>query len=280
MLEKKLLCFSKPLSEDKLREEIMKLQNEKMLYQTSAKQALKKVYNERMEAIQKLGTIENALCSTEDECSMLRDQLIQTQSHSQETTQRLDVMQNQLDVKLTDYEEKMFKKETELKSLNSELNDLQEKLGSYKVRLNKLKILCNTKFDFSQLQNDIGDFENSSLVTNWLLKSDIKNIDGSDDIIKAICGEDVRLQCQLIIAGNQKLYCLQDDENNLAKSLETNCSQIYSKMFALEKELNLLFTATNINNNIINNNNNENTSNSKLLDAGEWRNIFTDLLFL
>lgn len=133
LLEKKLLCFSKPLSEDKLREEIMKLQNEKMLYQTSAKQALKKVYNERMEAIQKLSAIENALCSTEDECSLLKDQLTKTQSHSQDTVQRLDVMQSQLDVKVTDYEEKMFKKEAELKNLNSELNELQEKLGSYKV---------------------------------------------------------------------------------------------------------------------------------------------------
>lgn len=133
LLEKKLLCFSKPLTEDKLREEIMKLQNEKMLYQTNAKQALKKVYNERMEAIQKLSNVENALCSTEDECSLLRDQLTKTQSHTHETTQRLDVMQNQLDDKVTDYEEKIFKKETELKSLNSELSELQEKLGSYKV---------------------------------------------------------------------------------------------------------------------------------------------------
>lgn len=109
----------------------MKLQNEKMLYQTSAKQALKKVYNERMEAIQKLSAIENALCSTEDECSLLKDQLVKTQTHTQDTTQRLDVMQNQLDVKVTDYEEKMFKKEAELKNLNLELNDLQEKLGGY-----------------------------------------------------------------------------------------------------------------------------------------------------
>lgn len=31
------------------------------------------------------------------------------------------------------------------------------------------------------------------MVTNWLLKSDIKNIDGSDDIIKAICGDDVSM---------------------------------------------------------------------------------------
>lgn len=224
MLEKKLLCFSKPLTEDKLREEIMKLQNEKMLYQTSAKQALKKVYNERMEAIQKLGSIEGALNNTEDECSLLRDQLSKTQTHSEDTIQRLDAMQTQLDVKCTDYEEKMYKKETELKNLNSELNELQEKLGSYKR------------------QSEIGDYESSQLVTNWLLKSDLKNIDGSDDIIKAICGDD-------------------DEEINLAKSLETNCSQIYSKMFALEKELDLLFTATNVNNNNnINNNNNDNNS--------------------
>jgi chromosome segregation ATPase len=135
MLEKKLLYFSKPLSEDKLREEIMKLQNEKMQYQTSAKQALKKVYNERLEAIQKLGSTEKALCSTEDECSLLRDQVSKSHSQSRETNERLDAMQNQMDIKISDYEEKIYKKEAELKNLNSELNELQEKLTNYKVKI-------------------------------------------------------------------------------------------------------------------------------------------------
>jgi hypothetical protein len=58
---------------------------------------------------------------------------------------------------------------------------------------------------------------------------------------------------------------LQDDEVNLAKSLETNCSRVYSKMLTLEKELNLLFAATN-NNNIINNNTNDSKSKSFTLD--------------
>lgn len=127
-LEKKLLCFSKPLSEDKLREEIMKLQNEKMLYQTSAKQALKKVYNERMEAIQKLTSIENALSSTENECTMLRGELIRTQDHTKDTTEKLDAIQNQLEDKVIDFEEKIFKKDAELKNLSSELDEIQEKL--------------------------------------------------------------------------------------------------------------------------------------------------------
>lgn len=118
-----------------MREEVLKLNNEKMQYQTSAKQALKKVYTERMEAIQKLSVVEKALCSAEDECSLLRDQLTKSQSQSRETNERLDVMQNQMDKKVSDYEEKIFKKDTELKNLNSELNDLQEKLTSYKVSL-------------------------------------------------------------------------------------------------------------------------------------------------
>lgn len=54
-------------------------------------------------------------------------------------------------------------------------------------------------------------------------------------------------------------FCPQDDEMNLAKSLESNCSQIYSKMFSLEKELNLLFSTISVNNNNNVNNNNENS---------------------
>jgi chromosome segregation ATPase len=151
MLEKKLLYFSKPLSEDKLREELMKLQNEKMQYQTSAKQALKKVYNERMEAIQKLSIVEKALCGTEDECSLLRDQLNKTQSQSRETNERLDAMQNQMDIKVSDYEEKIYKKENELKNLNSELNDLQEKLTNYKVSSICSKVICLHIINFYSL---------------------------------------------------------------------------------------------------------------------------------
>ena len=135
MLEKKLLCFSKTLSEDKLREEIVKLQNEKMLYQSSAKQALKKVYNERMDAVQKLSSAEKAICSTEDECSLLRDQINKNHSQSQETNQRLDAIQTQLDDKCSDFEEQIYKKDNALQNLNTELNELQEKLGTYKVEV-------------------------------------------------------------------------------------------------------------------------------------------------
>lgn len=63
----------------------------------------------------------------------------------------------------------------------------------------------------------------------------------------------------MIITISKHLFLPQDDEINLSKSLETNCSRVYDKMLTLEKELNLLFAATN--SNIINNNNtNDNSS--------------------
>ena len=94
------------------------------------------MYNERMEAMQKLTVAERTLLSTEDECTLLREQLNQTHTQSQETTQRLDAIQNLLDEKSVEYEEQIYKKDAELQGLNTEINDLQEKLqfGSHKVR--------------------------------------------------------------------------------------------------------------------------------------------------
>lgn len=108
----------------------------------------------------------------------------------------------------------------------------------------------------------------NNFISNWLLKSDLKTLEGSEDIIKAICSDEVSQR--VICTGNCQLSQykinhnhLQDDESNLEKSLENNFSHIYSKMFGLERELNSLFAAININNNF-NNINNNHESNSKL----------------
>lgn len=83
MLEKNLNILKKNYTEDALKEEVIKLQEDKFVYQNSAKEALRKVYQERNEAVQKLTTIERALCSSEDECSLSREQLVKTQQQLQ-----------------------------------------------------------------------------------------------------------------------------------------------------------------------------------------------------
>lgn len=86
ILENKLQYFQKNFTDDKLRKEIIKLQDDKSVYQNSAKEALRKVYDDRNEAVMKLATIERALCSSEDECALLRNQLLKTQQNFKEVT--------------------------------------------------------------------------------------------------------------------------------------------------------------------------------------------------
>ncbi|XP_053684656.1 sarcolemmal membrane-associated protein [Sabethes cyaneus] len=176
MLEKKLQYFQKGMTDDKLREEVLKLQDEKHQYQNSAKEALWKVHQERLEATHKLATIEKALCSSEDECSLLREQLNKTQLQLQEVTGRLDALQSQYDEKVASSEELLKLKESEVANLSHEINLLQEKISFYAFYASD---------EDEQQQQEYND----SAVSDWLLKSDIKKLEGSEDIIKAICND-------------------------------------------------------------------------------------------
>ena len=80
-----------------------------------------------MDALQKLTTTEKTLLSAEDECNMLREQLSKTHTQSQETTERLDAIQNLLDDKCVEYEEQIYKKNAELQGLSAELSEYLEK---------------------------------------------------------------------------------------------------------------------------------------------------------
>lgn len=102
ILENKLQYFQKNFTDDKLRKEIIKLQDDKSVYQNSAKEALRKVYDDRNEAVMKLSTIERALCSSEDECALLRNQLLKTQQNFKEVT-----------VSLTQLEERDARQQTQ-----------------------------------------------------------------------------------------------------------------------------------------------------------------------
>lgn len=57
-------------------------------------------------------------------------------------------------------------------------------------------------FFIFQRQSENTEYEGSQIVSNWLLKSDIKSIEGSDDIIKAICGDEVRREFSAYIVYN------------------------------------------------------------------------------
>merc|ERR1712227_814729 len=72
ILESQLTTYGKSMSEDKLREETKRLMEEKEAYQNSAKDTLKKIVDDKIDAINKVKAVEQSLVTLEAEYSSLR----------------------------------------------------------------------------------------------------------------------------------------------------------------------------------------------------------------
>ncbi|XP_050096725.1 sarcolemmal membrane-associated protein-like [Anopheles aquasalis] len=179
MLEKKLQYCQKNLTEDKLREDLAKLLEEKHQYQNSAKETMYKLHQDRLDAVHKQISLEKALCTSEDECSLLREQLNKTKQQLQETTVCMDTLKSQ-------YDEKVASSEEQLKAKESEITSLTHKLDHF---VDVYAIASSDDEQQHQKQHQEHQQIHSSAMSNWLKNSDIKKLEGSEDIIKAICND-------------------------------------------------------------------------------------------
>ncbi|XP_065348514.1 sarcolemmal membrane-associated protein-like isoform X2 [Cloeon dipterum] len=125
LLENQLLTCSKNFPEEKVREEVRRLLDEKDSYQAAAKEALKKVVQEKVEAVLKLKDIERALSNSEDECALLRNSCDQNQKDCQDLAQKYKLVQQtveELTQKLKESEEQQAEA---IEHLEQEKADLQ-----------------------------------------------------------------------------------------------------------------------------------------------------------
>ena len=113
ILESQLTTYGKSMSEDKLREETKRLMEEKESYQNSAKDTLKKIVDDKLEAVNKLKNVELSLANLEAEYSSLR----QLYDRSIEENKKLSE-------KLTSLNEDLSKKNKE--EMVSEMNSINE----------------------------------------------------------------------------------------------------------------------------------------------------------
>lgn len=72
-LEAQLQACSKSATDEKLREEIARLHEERDRYQDTAKESLRKVLQEKLEAVRKVQDLEYSVTNTEEECTRLRE---------------------------------------------------------------------------------------------------------------------------------------------------------------------------------------------------------------
>lgn len=109
-VESQLATYSKNFTEDKIRNELVKLQEDKAQYQTTAKEALQKILQEKLEVTQKLVHLERQLNDTEDECQSLHEVAKSTQNELQELAAKYTEAQTKLgetSTKLAESEDKM-----------------------------------------------------------------------------------------------------------------------------------------------------------------------------
>ncbi|KAK0167370.1 hypothetical protein PV327_004777 [Microctonus hyperodae] len=106
-VESQLIVYSKNYSEDKIRSELVKLEEEKSQYQIAAKEALHRVHQEKLEISQKLIQLESRLSDTEEECQSLHD----ISKHAQEELQQLAAKYTSAQKNLVEFEEKLAAQE-------------------------------------------------------------------------------------------------------------------------------------------------------------------------
>ncbi|KAI4501701.1 hypothetical protein M0802_003036 [Mischocyttarus mexicanus] len=110
-VENQLVVYSKNYTDDKIRNELVKLQEEKAQYQNTAKEALQKILQEKLEITKRLVHVETQLSETEEENQSLHS----VSKYAQNELQELSVKYAEVQKKLQETTNKLLETEENLK---------------------------------------------------------------------------------------------------------------------------------------------------------------------
>ncbi|KAK3918615.1 Sarcolemmal membrane-associated protein [Frankliniella fusca] len=139
ILECQLQTYAKNATEDILREELRKLQEDKINYQGTAKQGLQKVLEEKLEAVQKLQELENSKASVEMQCNGLKQLLARSQQDLKELAQKYSQQSVKLNSTEEQHQEVLLALEEEKKQLQSQLEEQIKAERALQTKLERLQ---------------------------------------------------------------------------------------------------------------------------------------------
>lgn len=116
LLENKLSYFQKHYTENNLKVDIMKLQDEKLNYNNSAKKILQKANQEKIVAMNKLLEIEKKYSKTENNCCILREKNNKSQKNFQELQSKFNMLEAEFNLQQSKFDI-LLDRNTELESL-------------------------------------------------------------------------------------------------------------------------------------------------------------------
>ncbi|XP_042305096.1 sarcolemmal membrane-associated protein isoform X2 [Sceloporus undulatus] len=141
-----LQVCSKNQTEDSLRKELIALQEDKHNYETTAKESLRRVLQEKIEVVRKLSEVERSLSNTEDECTHLKEMNERTQEELQELANKYNGAVNEIK-DLTDklkaaegrQEEIQQKGQVEKKELQQKIEEMEEREQELQAKIEALQ---------------------------------------------------------------------------------------------------------------------------------------------
>ncbi|KAM9272362.1 sarcolemmal membrane-associated protein isoform 18-T18 [Cariama cristata] len=162
-----LQACSKNQTEDSIRKELIALQEDKHNYETTAKESLRRVLQEKIEVVRKLSEVERSLSNTEDECTHLKEMNERTQEELRELANKYNGAVNEI----KDLSDKLKvaegrQEEIQQKGL-AEKKELQRKIDEMEEREQELQ----AKIEALQADNDFTNERLTALQEHFLSKS-------------------------------------------------------------------------------------------------------------
>uniref|UniRef100_A0A8C1I426 Sarcolemmal membrane-associated protein n=1 Tax=Cyprinus carpio carpio TaxID=630221 RepID=A0A8C1I426_CYPCA len=141
-----LQAYSKNQTEDGIRKELVALTEDKHNYETTAKESLRRVLQEKIEVVRKLSEVERSLSNTEDECTHLREMNERTQEELRELANKYNGAINEIKdltekIKLAEvkHEDLSQKGLNEKKELQLKIEEMEEKEQALQARIEALQ---------------------------------------------------------------------------------------------------------------------------------------------
>nr|XP_061813774.1 sarcolemma associated protein a isoform X2 [Nerophis lumbriciformis] len=206
-----LQAYSKSQTEDGIRKELLALQEDKHNYETTAKESLRRVLQEKIEVVRKLSEVERSLSNTEDECTHLKemsergqeelrelankynaavneikeltDKIKAAEGRQEELTQRGAAEKRELELRIEVMEEKEQVLQARIEALQADNDFTNERLAALQVRLEQLQeksVKENNSLAVKQLKeavsssiHKLANFDDAHLQNNQTAEDDI-----------------------------------------------------------------------------------------------------------
>uniref|UniRef100_A0A7N8YJZ0 Sarcolemmal membrane-associated protein n=1 Tax=Mastacembelus armatus TaxID=205130 RepID=A0A7N8YJZ0_9TELE len=164
---KSVAPLSQSQTEEGIRKELLALQEDKHNYETTAKESLRRVLQEKIEVVRKLSEVERSLSNTEDECTHLKemsersqeelrelankynaavneikeltDKIKAAEGRQEELTQRGATEKRELELRIEEMEEKEQVLQARIEALQADNDFTNERLAALQVRLEQLQ---------------------------------------------------------------------------------------------------------------------------------------------